>query len=103
MKNEATVQSVNAFKRQPGFGGLVLMDSVWGGNPVPGRKVQIFGPTGSLIGTATTDEDGWYTYAYKHKAKSAGYTIKLLKADGITVDQAQTITIKGQRIRRSEL
>src|SRR6266571_2964482 len=36
MENDATVQSVNAFKRQPGFGGLVLMDSVCGGNPVPG-------------------------------------------------------------------
>ena len=70
------------------------MNDVCGGNPVARRKVQIFGPGGTLIGTATTDEDGWYYYAYKQKAKAAAYTVNLLQADGITLDQTQTVTIK---------
>ncbi len=67
-----TIQNVNDFKKIPGFGGLV-MDEV---DPVEGVTVEIF-LDGTLLGTATTDEDGWYMFAYKHTGKPVEFTVIL--------------------------
>ena len=40
-------------------------------------KVNIYSPTGQLLTTQYTDEDGYYFFQYKHKAKSAYYMVKL--------------------------
>ena len=69
-----SISNMNVFKHDPGIGGLVLDVN---GNPLKGIKVQIYDPTGKLLATVYTDEDGWYMYNYKHTGKAATYTIEL--------------------------
>jgi len=80
-----TIYSTNLFKKDPGFGGLVTQS----GTPVQNVKVQIFGPSGILLKTVYTDQDGWYSYPYKHTAKSATYTITLPEHN-----QSKTVIVK---------
>jgi len=47
-------------------------------------------PTGELLGTLYTDEDGWYMWQYKHKGRRADYTVELP-----AYNLAQTVTLKG--------
>jgi hypothetical protein len=68
-----TIQNANDFKKIPGFGGLVT-DGV--GDPVAEATVDIT-LNGELLGQATTDEDGWYMFVYKHKGRPADYTVEL--------------------------
>jgi hypothetical protein len=68
-----TIQNSNDFKKIPGFGGLVT-DGV--GDPVASATVEITLKS-QLLGTATTDADGWYMFVYKHTGKPAGYTVAL--------------------------
>ena len=68
-----TIQNANDFKRIPGFGGLVQeIDE----DPVPDATIEIT-LDGAPLGTATTDEDGWYMFVYKHTGKPAEYTVTL--------------------------
>jgi hypothetical protein len=69
-----TLNSINTFKKDPGFAGVVL-DST--GNPVAGVTVQIYDPKGKLLATVITDEDGFYSYQYKYTGSPATFTIKL--------------------------
>ena len=65
------------------------------GDPVAGKKVELVGPTGKVVGTATTDGDGFYQVLYKHTGKAANYTVRVpannlkqvvqLKANGFAV------------------
>jgi len=71
--DEDEVMNVNSFKRSPGFGGLVLDED---GDPVVGAVIEIW-LKNVLIGTAVTDEDGWYMLDYKHLGKPATFTLKL--------------------------
>jgi len=64
------LQNVNEFKKIPGFGGLVMV----GSEPLAGAPVKIY-LNGNLLDTATTDEDGWYLYVYKHTGKPITYTV----------------------------
>ena len=68
------IENENVFKRDPGFAGIVTDSS---GNPISGVEVQIYSPTGSLLATVYTDEDGFYSYHYKHTGKAATFTIEL--------------------------
>ena len=68
------VQNENIFKQDPGFAGLVL-DS--GSNPIAGATVKIYGSSGNLIGTATTDVNGFYSFQYK-TGKSATFTLQAI-------------------------
>jgi len=87
-----TIRNMNVFKRDPGFGGLVTNSN---SDPVKGVKVQIYDPSGKLLATVYTDEDGWYMYQYKWTGKAATFTLKLpdynlkqsvsLKANGFLV------------------
>jgi PKD repeat protein len=81
-----TIQNSNDFKKIPGFGGLVT-DGF--GNPVEGATVEIYLDS-ALLGPATTDEDGWYMFVYKHTGKPADYTVAL---DG----QSQQGTLKANK------
>ena len=69
-----TVQSFNVFKKDPGIGGLVLRAG--SGDPVPNVVVDIY-QGGKKVGTATSDEDGWYMWVYKYTGKATTFTIKL--------------------------
>lgn len=69
-----TVQNQNIFKRDPGVSGFVLtLDGV---NSVAGTKVQLYEKT-KLLGTVTTDEDGFYTFKYNYTGKPTTLTIKM--------------------------
>jgi len=81
-----TVESENVFKRDPGFGGIVLNS---GGDPVQGVKVEIYDSKSKLLMTVYTDEDGWYMWQYKYTGKAAIFTVKL-PATG----QQQSVTLK---------
>jgi hypothetical protein len=69
-----TAQSLNEFKRTPGFAGLVTDNLL---APVAGVKVEIYGATDVLLKTVYTDADGWYFWQYKHKGKEATFKIEL--------------------------
>jgi hypothetical protein len=68
------IQNINIFKNDPGFIGFVI-DSLTM-DPVPGETVEIYGPDGSLLGSAVTDDNGYYFYYHKHLGKRAEYTVK---------------------------
>ena len=80
-------QSVNEFKKPAGFMGFITNSS--NSNPTQGVMVRIYSPTGILLGTVYTDEDGFYLFLYKHKAKSATYTVKVPN-----FNKQQSVTIK---------
>jgi hypothetical protein len=88
-----TVRNTNVFKRDPGFGGLVLDME---GYPVKGVKVQVYlGTTTTCIGTVYTDEDGWYMLNYKHTGKATTFTVKM----GVTIGETtytkwESVTVK---------
>jgi hypothetical protein len=92
-----SVSSVNDFKRNLGFAGQVTSS---GGTPIPGVKVEIFGPTGSLLGSAVTDEDGWYVFSYKYSGKEASFTVKLPVSDYVSIADQQTVTLKSNGFAR---
>jgi hypothetical protein len=90
-----TVQSLNRFKRDPGFAGVVNQATPYGEEPLAGVVVQIFGPTGNLVGATITDEDGVYLFVYKHTGKAATYTIRLPAYD---IQQTAVVKANGWAI-----
>jgi uncharacterized repeat protein (TIGR01451 family) len=87
MADSDEVQNQNSFKRNPGFGGLVT-DSVHG-DGLEGYTVSIY-LGDELLGTATTDEDGFYFFYYKHKGKETTFTVTC-------EDQTQYIPLKSNK------
>jgi hypothetical protein len=75
VNDNETAISKNVFKRDPGFAGLVT--HIGSGHPEPNVKVEIYSPTGVKLGTVYTDQDGFYSFNYKHSGKAATYTVKL--------------------------
>lgn len=59
----------------PGVNGLAL--SLGTANPKAGVQVQLLATDGTVVGAATTDGDGFYVIPYKHKGKTAKFTVKL--------------------------
>jgi hypothetical protein len=86
--DEDEVMNVNAFKRSPGFGGLVLDED---GDPVVGAVIEIW-LKNDLIGTVITDDDGWYMLDYKHTGKPTTFTLKLFIDDELITEI--TVTVK---------
>ena len=75
-----TVESTNAFKKNPGFGGRVLTQDFWGDycDPVEGAEVRVYRVSGEIhIGTTTTNEDGFYFISYKHTGKATLFRIEV--------------------------
>ncbi|NYT15936.1 MAG: leucine-rich repeat protein [Methanomassiliicoccales archaeon] len=81
------VMNSNVFKRDPGFGGLVLDVD---GDPIAGAEVEIWRDD-TLIGTALTDEDGWFMYEYKHTGKPTTFTLKLFIDGELTREESVTV------------
>jgi hypothetical protein len=67
--------STNIFKKNPGTGGLTLKGG--NGNPKSGVNVQLVSPAGKVVGTAITDQDGYFQIVYMHKGKPSDYKVKL--------------------------
>ncbi len=85
-----TITSINTFKKDPGFAGVVTdLNS----NPVANVTVQIHDSSGNLLGTATTDEDGVYLFAYKYTGSRAQFTVNLPD-----FGLSQTITLQANKI-----
>ena len=72
--DDATVESFNVFKKNPGVGGLVSLAA--NGDPIVGAKADIYNGT-KKVATAYSDADGWYMWAYKYTGKAASFTVKL--------------------------
>jgi hypothetical protein len=81
----AAIQNENVFKHDPGIGGLVTQNE----NPIAGTTVQIYDGSNHLLGTVTTDSDGWYMWNYKYTGKAATFVVKLP-----TYGLSQTVTLK---------
>jgi hypothetical protein len=74
----ASIQNYNVFKRIPGVAGLVLHEGT--SAPVPGALVTLEKPAAAwrvAVGSAVTDEDGFYMIPYKHKGKVATYYLSV--------------------------
>jgi hypothetical protein len=74
MDDSQTVQNMNVFKKNPGFGGIVT-DAL--GNPIPYCTILIYDSSGKLIGSAITDSDGYWFFYYKHTGKEETFTVKI--------------------------
>ncbi len=74
------IQNVNDFKKIPGFGGLVQQQitTLLSTDVVllEGQEVEIF-LDGNLLGTATTDKEGWFMFEYKHTGKPVEFVVRL--------------------------
>jgi hypothetical protein len=87
----ATIKSINAFKKDPGIGGLVQNSLT---DPVKNAKVEIFqGTSTKPYATVYTDEDGWYMWQYKWTGKAATFIVKMTPPAPYGV-QSQTVTLK---------
>jgi len=67
------IENENVFKHDPGVAGLV---KTTGEAPVVGATVKIYEKT-KLLGTVTTDGDGYYSFYYKYTGKATTLTVKL--------------------------
>jgi hypothetical protein len=71
------VQNVNVFKPIAG-----AMGTVWSsadGQGVEGASVALVrNSSGDIVKTGVTDEDGFYSLAYRHRGKRAPYTVVLM-------------------------
>ena len=82
----ATTHSLNVFKKDPGIAGLVT--NLVTGDPIAGATVKIYdAKSGKLLGTVTTDADGWYLFTFKYSGKTVTFNVVI---NGIT----KTITMK---------
>jgi len=71
---DPSIQNDNDFKKNPGVAGVItgVADA-----PIVGQTVVL--KLGSVIvGTTTSDSDGYYQIAYKHSGKTANYTVQLV-------------------------
>jgi len=88
----ATVSSYNAFKKNPGVGGLV--QSQISTLSVPGATVQLKDAKGTVLVTGVTEQDGWYVLNYKASGKAATYYVTLTPPPGFGTSRTQAITLK---------
>jgi hypothetical protein len=80
-------ESYNEFKKNPGVGGSTIKKLE--GSAATGLRVELWGPTGKLVGYAVTDADGVYQIIYKHTGKAATFTVKVP-----SLKLQQTVTLK---------
>jgi len=90
--SSATVSSYNAFKKNPGVGGVAQNQVTT--FSVPGSTVQLKDSKGTVLVTGVTDQDGWYMLNYKASGKSATYYITLTPPAGSGTPQTKSITLK---------
>jgi hypothetical protein len=84
---EERIHSTNVFKSNPGVNGVVLQTGT--GTPRAGVRVELRGAANKLVGSATTDADGFFMIVYKHKGKATDFTV-LLPEFGVS----QTVRLK---------
>jgi len=82
-----TITSVNHFNKDPGIAGIV--QNAASGEPLVGVTVRLYDSNGNLIGTTTTDSDGFYAFSLTTKGT---FTITVTLPRGSTV--SQTIAVQ---------
>jgi hypothetical protein len=96
-----TVYNDNEFKKNPGVAGVVAelpsgCTEISCGTAVPGARVELVAPSGTVVGSAETNADGWYQIVYKHTGKPALYTVNLYSpSSAVTPTKSQPVTLKG--------
>jgi hypothetical protein len=84
------VQSANDFKKNPGASGLVIKSTSL--NPVSGASAVLKDSKGNVLGSGTTDSDGWYVIGYKSTGRATSFNIILTPPGG--KPQIQAIMLK---------
>lgn len=85
-----SVYNINVFKKIRGFIGLVTDDDDKG---LEGYNIRIT-LDGVTVGTAVTDEDGFYGYIYKHTGKPTDYTVQLWNKMNDILLKTKTVKLK---------
>lgn len=86
--------SKNVFKKNPGTGGLTLKNG--NNKPVASVTAQLVSSAGKVVGSAITDQDGYFQIVYMHKGKPSDYKVRL---PGYNLEQ--TIRLKNNGDRKS--
>jgi len=88
----ATVSSCNDFKKSTGTAGITVNSlSV---NPLQGANVVLKDSKSTVLGSSTTDSDGWYMINYKWTGKAATFYVTMTPPVGLGKAQTKTITLK---------
>ncbi|UCF35186.1 MAG: hypothetical protein JSV78_07750, partial [Phycisphaerales bacterium] len=77
----ASICSFNEWKRNPGVGGVMLLQS--DGTPINGGEVTLL-LDGDWLSSSPVDE-GWYVIPWRHTGKPTWYTAQLTPPDGYVV------------------
>jgi hypothetical protein len=85
-----TFNGGNDFKKTTGTAGIALKSTTK--NPVAGANAVLKDSTNKVLGSGTTDSDGWYMINYKWTGKAATFNVTLTPPNG--TPQTQTITLK---------
>jgi len=88
----ATVSSYNAFKKNPGVGGLTQSKTTT--LSLPGAAATLKDAKGTVLGTGVTDQDGWYLINYKATGKATTYYLTLTPPKGYGSAQSKAIELK---------
>jgi 5-hydroxyisourate hydrolase-like protein (transthyretin family) len=61
------------------------------GNPAPGATITLKKSTGEPVGSAVSDDDGFYQISYKHTGKAALFKVTIVLG---SFTQTQEVTLK---------
>jgi hypothetical protein len=87
-----SIQNDNSFKQIPGVAGLVQHKGTLA--PVPQAVVTLSNAKHAPIGSAVTDEDGFYMIAYKYTGKAATFYLSVTTPPPAPYKATQTTTLK---------
>jgi len=90
ISGSSTISSCNAFKKNPGVGGLLTSTTTT--YEVPGAAAVLKDAKGAALVNALTDEDGWYILSYKYTGKATTFYVTVTPPGKPA--QTQTITLK---------
>jgi hypothetical protein len=88
----ATIFSYNAFKKNPGVGGLAQSQVTT--FSVPSATAALKDAKGTVLGTGVTDQDGWYLINYKATGKATTYYLTLTPPKGSGSAQTKAVGLK---------
>ncbi len=94
MSTTTSPASVNNFKKDPGFAGVV---TDLNGNPIVGATVNVYDSNGKLVAAGTTDINGVYMISYKYTGSQTWFTIKV-SSPLFSSPQTATVTMKSNQM-----
>ncbi len=87
-----SIENDNSFKQIPGVAGLVQHKGTLA--PVPRAKVTLSNADHVPVGSAVTDEDGFYMIAYKHTGKAETFYVSVAIPPPAPYKATQATTLK---------